>query len=98
MITPGFAAPSLDASRLVSLSFGRVFLHDHHGAPRVAEHPQRGQGAALPLLLLHGLLVTSHAFARLIPELVPPGRVLAPDHPGCGDSDRPPPAGTALRP
>jgi pimeloyl-ACP methyl ester carboxylesterase len=91
MITPGFAAPSLDASRLVSLSFGRVFLHDHHGAPRVAEHPQRGQGAAPPLLLLHGLLVTSHAFARLIPELVPRGRVLAPDLPGCGDSDRPPP-------
>jgi len=84
MITPGYADAPPDASRLISLSFGRVFLRDH--GPRGA-----AEGGRPPLLLLHGLLVTSHAFARLIPELAPRGRVLAPDLPGCGDSDRPPP-------
>lgn len=82
MIEPGFAPAPSDDSRLVPLSFGRVFLRDHGGT----HDPSRP-----PLLLLHGLLVTSHAFTRLIPELVPHGRVLAPDLPGCGDSDRPPP-------
>ncbi len=82
MRAPGFALSTPEASRLVSLSFGRVFLRDHCGVDD-AGHP--------PVLLLHGLLVTSHSFTRLIPELAPGRRVLAPDLPGCGDSDRPPP-------
>lgn len=87
MITPGFADAPRDDSRLISLSFGRVFLRDHYaGATGAAGGEPRP-----PLLLLHGLLVTSHAFTRLIPELAGRGRVLAPDLPGCGDSDRPPP-------
>ena len=82
MREPGFALSTPEASRLVSLSFGRVFLRDHG----VSDHAGRP-----PVLLLHGLLVTSHSFTRLIPELARDRRVLAPDLPGCGDSDRPPP-------
>ncbi len=82
MRDPGFAFSTREASRLVPLSFGRVFLHDHG----VDDEPARP-----PVLLLHGLLVTSHSFTRLIPELARDRRVLAPDLPGCGDSDRPPP-------
>jgi pimeloyl-ACP methyl ester carboxylesterase len=77
---PGFELALADASRLVRLPLGQVFVRDH-GDP--ARRP--------PLLLLHGLLLTSHAFVRLIPELARDFRVLAPDLPGCGDSDRPPP-------
>ena len=84
MREPGFGLSLPDASRLVELSFGRVFLGDHGPATDVVP-------AAPPLLLLHGLLVTSHSFVRLIPELAGDRRVLAPDLPGCGDSDRPPP-------
>ncbi len=94
MIDPGFAPAPEEDSRLVSLSFGRVFLHDHARAlylDRQREHDAAERPARPPLLLLHGLLVTSHAFSGLIPELVPHARVLAPDLPGCGDSDRPPP-------
>ena len=81
MRDPGYQPGVPDASRLVPLSFGRLFLRDHG-----ADAPGRP-----PLLLLHGLLVTSHSFTRLIPELAGERRVLAPDLPGCGDSDRPPP-------
>ena len=84
MRDPGFSLSLRDASRLVELSFGRVFLGDHGPAAGVAP---KGP----PVLLLHGLLVTSHSFTRLIPELAGDHRVLAPDLPGCGDSDRPPP-------
>jgi pimeloyl-ACP methyl ester carboxylesterase len=70
-----------DRSRLVELPAGRVFLRDV-GVPG-AHQP--------PVLLLHGMLVTSHVFVRLIPELSGERRVLAPDLPGTGDSDRPPP-------
>lgn len=84
MREPGFALSLPDASRLVELSFGRVFLGDR--GPAAGARP-----ATPPLLLLHGLLVTSHSFTRLIPELAGDRRVLAPDLPGCGDSDRPPP-------
>jgi pimeloyl-ACP methyl ester carboxylesterase len=69
-----------ERSRLVDLSTCRVFLRDH-GERR----------AGPPLLLLHGMLVTSHVFVRLIPELSRDFQVLAPDLPGTGDSDRPPP-------
>ncbi|HEY0134950.1 MAG TPA: alpha/beta fold hydrolase [Nannocystis sp.] len=82
MRDPGFTLSTPEASRLVSLSFGRVFLRDH-GRHQDPTRP--------PVLLLHGMLVTSHSFTRLIPALAGDRRVLAPDLPGCGDSDRPPP-------
>lgn len=88
MRAPGFALSTPEASRLVSLSFGRVFLRDHCGAGGTSHDHGAGHP---PVLLLHGLLVTSHSFTRLIPELARDRRVLAPDLPGCGDSDRPPP-------
>lgn len=69
-----------ERSRLVEVTSGRVFLRDHGEASQTP-----------PVLLLHGMLVTSHAFVRLIPELSRELRVLAPDLPGTGDSDRPPP-------
>jgi len=84
MREPGFTLSTPEASRLVTLSFGRVYLRDH------GRDPCRVEGEHPPLLLLHGLLVTSHSFTRLIPELAHDRRVLAPDLPGCGDSDRPP--------
>ncbi len=51
----------------------------------------RGPRDAPAVVLLHGLLVHHHEFARLIPRLEEDFRVLAPDLPGCGSSDRPPP-------
>lgn len=80
MRAPAFGAAVPDASRLVPLRFGRLYLRDRGAG-----------GGAPPLVLLHGLLVYSHAFGRLLPELEQGRRVLAPDLPGCGDSDRPPP-------
>lgn len=91
MIPVDFARPGADASRLIPLSFGRVFLRDLSGPPAGHEGSLGANSPRRPLLLLHGLLVTSHSFTRLIPELSGERRILAPDLPGCGDSDRPPP-------
>lgn len=83
MRAPGFAPALADRSRLVSLGFGRLFLRDLG--------PTCGMDGAPPLLLIHGLLVYGHAFRRLVPELADARRLLIPDLPGTGDSDRPPP-------
>ena len=79
----GHAPRPADRSRRVALTLGErrahVFVCD------------RGPRDAPTILLLHGLLVHHHEFARLIPLLEGDYRVLAPDLPGCGTSDRPPP-------
>lgn len=49
-------------------------------------------GERTPLVLLHGLLVTHHAFRAIIDPLAADRRVIALDMPGCGESDRPEPA------
>lgn len=68
-----------DRSRLVPTSGGRVFVRDL--GPCDTELP--------PVLLLHGLLVTSYAFRGMMFDLAKTRRVLALDLPGCGESDRP---------
>ncbi len=87
---PGQGAPWLpaevpDNTRLVTLPFGRVFVCDVGPRPGASELP--------PLVLLHGLFVTHHAFHRFIPRVASGRRVIALDLPGSGDSDRPHPVG-----
>jgi pimeloyl-ACP methyl ester carboxylesterase len=73
--------PPPDRSRLVPTAGGRVFVVDR--GPPMGERP--------PLVLLHGLLVTHHAFRAILEPLAADRRVLALDLPGCGESDRPEP-------
>lgn len=82
MKAPGYRPAVPDRSRLVSLDFGRLFLRDLG-----PDDPAAGP----PLVLIHGLLVFGYAFRAIVPELVAGRRVLIPDLPGAGDSDRPPP-------
>jgi len=46
-------------------------------------------GAGEPVVLLHGFPETSYAWRKVIPALAAHYTVIAPDLPGCGDSDRP---------
>lgn len=78
---PWLSAEVADESRLLELSFGRVFACDVHPAAAEVRKP--------PLVLLHGLFLTHHAFSRIIPSLAVDRRVVALDLPGAGDSDRP---------
>ena len=81
-----------DRSRLLPTAGGRVFAVDR--GPLRSEPP--------PLVLLHGLLVTHHAFRAILDPLAmgtagqtqgwhEGRRVIALDLPGCGESDRPRP-------
>ena len=81
---PWLSAEVVDDSRLLEFSFGRVFVCDV--SPPAAEIRKP------PLVLLHGLFLTHHAFSRIIPKLAVDRRVVALDLPGAGDSDRPNPA------
>lgn len=47
------------------------------------------EGTGPPLLFVHGNPTWSFAWRRLIPALSPQYRCLAPDHIGCGKSDKP---------
>ncbi len=76
------AAAVADRTRLVPLPSGRVFVADV--GPADAE--------TTPVVLLHGLLVTHHAFRDVMGPLARDRRVLAIDLPGAGESDRPRPA------
>jgi pimeloyl-ACP methyl ester carboxylesterase len=66
-------------SRLLRLSWGRAFVVDVH--PASVTTP--------PLVLLHDVFETSFAFHAIVPALASTRRVIAPDLPGCGDSDHP---------
>jgi len=58
----------------------------------VGVHFQEAGDPARPaLLLLHGFPSTSRMWDRLIPSLLPHFHVIAPDYPGFGLSDAPPP-------
>ena len=80
---PWLPAHIADETRLVPMPFGRVFVCDVHPPAADVRKP--------PLVLLHGLFLTHHAFARVIPRLAVDRRVVALDLPGAGDSDRPNP-------
>lgn len=71
-----------DRSRLVPLSFGRMFVRDLG--------PLASDGLP-PLVLLHGLMVTSYSFRDVAAALAQSRRVIVVDLPGCGESDRPDP-------
>jgi haloalkane dehalogenase len=47
-------------------------------------------GAGVPLVFLHGNPTSSYLWRRVIAEIEPPGRCLAPDLIGMGDSGKPP--------
>lgn len=77
-----FQAPRpKDRSRLHDLgdAGGRMYVCD------------RGPIDAPTLVLLHGLLVHHYEFRHLIPRFAGDYRVIAPDLPGCGNSDHRPP-------
>lgn len=78
---PWLPAEINDATRLVQLPFGRVFVCD--------VQPPQAKIRRPPLVLLHGLFLTHHAYSRVIPHLAVDRRVIAIDVPGAGDSDRP---------
>jgi pimeloyl-ACP methyl ester carboxylesterase len=71
-------------SRLVPLSWGRVFVVD--------VGPGTEAPSGLPVVLLHDLFETSYGFHEVTAALATSRRVIVPDLPGCGDSDHPRPA------
>src|SRR5690606_16056715 len=77
-LRPAFAG----RPRPVPLDFGRRYLRDLG-----PDDPAAGP----PPLLIHGLPVYGYAFRAVVPELAAGRRLLIPDLPGAGDSDRPPP-------
>ncbi len=52
---------------------------------------EAGPENGLPILMLHGFPSSSRMFAGLIPQLTDRYHVIAPDYPGFGHSDAPPP-------
>jgi haloalkane dehalogenase len=50
----------------------------------------REAGAGVPLVFLHGNPTSSHLWRRVLPRIQGPGRCLAPDLIGMGDSGKPP--------
>ena len=62
-------------------------FHDHGGV--FQHYLDEGSSTASPCLLLHGNPTWSFAWRRLIAPLAKQHRVVAPDHVGCGLSDKP---------
>ncbi len=56
---------------------------------RIAYQEEPSPGRENPLVLIHGLGLTSDSFRRLLPLLVPDFHVIAPDLPGSGGSAQP---------
>jgi pimeloyl-ACP methyl ester carboxylesterase len=63
--------------RVESVPFGPMNVH------------VRALGEGPPLLLVHGLMTTSYSWRYVLHELARDHRVIAPDLPGCGRSDKP---------
>jgi pimeloyl-ACP methyl ester carboxylesterase len=63
--------------RVRSAPFGDVTVH------------YREVGDGPPLLLIHGLMTTSYSWRYVLDDLARDHRVIAPDLPGCGRSDKP---------
>ena len=71
-----FQCPSRTVT-VESSAFGRLGVH------------VRELGDGPPLLLVHGLMTTSYSWRYVLDELARDFRVIAPDLPGCGRSDKP---------
>jgi pimeloyl-ACP methyl ester carboxylesterase len=77
---------SMDETRYAGIRFRRQTVNG------VGVHfIEAGDRSAPTLLLLHGFPSTSRMWDRLIPSLLPHFHVIAPDYPGFGLSDTPPP-------
>ena len=64
------------------------FESQHHNLGDVRMH-YLDEGAGKPLLMVHGNPTWSFYFRNLVKEFRPRRRVIAPDHIGCGLSDKP---------
>jgi pimeloyl-ACP methyl ester carboxylesterase len=64
-----------------------VRVESAHFGPVAVHYREVGQGP--PLLLVHGLMTTSYSWRYVLDELGREFRVIAPDLPGCGRSDKP---------
>src|SRR5262245_5939862 len=73
---PYASIPARDL-RMRSRPFGDVRIH------------YREHGSGPPLLLLHGLMTTSYSWRYVYEPLGKSFRVIAPDMPGAGRSDKP---------
>lgn len=73
----GYGRSSARALELDSRHFGRFSVH------------VRQLGSGPPLLLVHGLMTSSYSFRYVLEPLARSYRVIAPDLPGAGRSDKP---------
>jgi pimeloyl-ACP methyl ester carboxylesterase len=73
---PYFDAESVDLA-MDTPSFGKTRIH------------YKTYGSGPPLLLIHGLMTTSYSWRYVLEDLGRRFRVIAPDLPGCGRSDKP---------
>src|SRR5579871_6899077 len=69
-------------------SFSRALQHADAVAAGLRFH-YLFQGAGFPVVLLSGFPQSGYAWRKVIPQLAGNYRVIAPDLPGQGDSDRP---------
>jgi pimeloyl-ACP methyl ester carboxylesterase len=79
-------APRLAHAYAQSEARDTVVESRHFGRHRVH---WREHGSGPPLLLVHGLMTTSYSWRYVIEPLGRRFRVIAPDLPGCGRSDKP---------
>ena len=82
----------MDAYRTPDERFSN--LPGYHFGPRYVEQDglrlhYLDEGAGPPVLLLHGEPTWSYLYRRVIPELIPAARTIAPDYFGFGRSDKP---------
>lgn len=82
--------PDQRFSALVDYPFDPHYLMLEHGAKTLRMHyVDEGPDEGPAVLLLHGCPAWSYLYRKVIPPLVEAGyRVIAPDHIGCGRSDK----------
>src|SRR5260221_11691221 len=73
----GYFETKANDLRLESAPFGRLAIH------------WREAGSGPPLLLIHGLMTTSYSWRYALPALGARFRLVIPDLPGCGRSEKP---------
>jgi pimeloyl-ACP methyl ester carboxylesterase len=83
-VSKAAASAGADRSRLVRLRFGRLYVRDLGPYEDVAS-------PGVPRLLLHDFGLCSYTWSEVERALASTHRVIAPDLPGAGNSDRPDP-------